>query len=85
MYYLRTNKSKEIDKMDIYDLEIITAITINYQNDIEVYLLEKHEEILQEDFGRMVGEIYQAYIDDVSRNSMLDDVNKKIISLDELY
>ena len=77
--------TKVFDRMDIYDLEIITAITINYQNDIEVYLLEKHEEILQEDFGRMVGEIYQAYVDDVSHNSMLDDVNKKIIPLDELY
>lgn len=74
----------KIYELDIYDLEIVTAITINYQNDIEVYLLKDKEEILQEDFAEMVMCLFEVYKEDVSHNSMLDDVNKKIISIDEV-
>lgn len=71
---------------DLYfdDLEIITAITFQYQDDIETKLLDEKDEVLQEDVASLVYEIYEAYLKLSIKASLLDLVNKKHISIKQV-
>lgn len=66
---------------DIHDLELITAITIQYQSDIEEFLLLKRDEVLQEDFAKVVYDIYIAYMNLNINRSLLDLINHKHLSI----
>lgn len=66
---------------DIHDLELITAITIQYQSDIEEFLLLKRDEVLQEDFAKVVYDIYTAYMKLNINRSLLDLINHKHLSI----
>lgn len=66
---------------DIHDLELITAITIQYQADIEEFLLLKRGEVLQEDFATLVYEIFTGYIKLNTNRSLLDLINHKHLSI----
>ncbi|MFF0676931.1 hypothetical protein ACFYSI_13515 [Staphylococcus xylosus] len=66
---------------DIHDLELITAITIQYQADIEEFLLLKRDEVLQEDFAKVVYDIYTAYMNLNINRSLLDLINHKHLSI----
>lgn len=66
---------------DIHDLELITAITIQYQADIEEFLLLKRDEVLQEDFAMVVYDIYTAYMKLNIKRSLLDLINHKHLSI----
>lgn len=66
---------------DIHDLELITAITIQYQADIEEFLLLKSDEVLQEDFAMVVYDIYTAYMKLNIKRSLLDLINHKHLSI----
>lgn len=70
-------------KFTLEELEVLTAITTVYQNDIDVWLLKESEEILQEDFAEIVGRLYECYMEETS-HSLLDLINKKSIALDEV-
>ncbi|MGJ7589354.1 hypothetical protein [Staphylococcus shinii] len=71
-----------IDNMsDIHDLEIISAITIQYQADIEAYLLLNCDEVLQEDFAKVVNDIYTRYKNLNINHSLLDLINHKYLSI----
>src|SRR5699024_1965362 len=71
---------------DLYfdDLEIITAITFQYQDDIETKLLDEKDEVLQEDVASLVYEIYEDYLKLSIKASLLDLVNKKHISIKQV-
>lgn len=66
------------------DLEIITAITFQYQDDIEEKLLNEKNEVLQEDVEFLVYELYEAYLKLNIKVNLLDLVNKKYISINEI-
>jgi len=72
---------------DLYfdDLEIITAITFQYQDDIEQQLLMDKNEVLQEDVAELVYELYEAYLQLTIKASLLDLVNKKYVSIQQVY
>lgn len=71
---------------DLYfdDLEIITAITFQYQDDIETKLLDEKDEVRQEDVASLVYELYEAYLKLSIKASLLDLVNKKHISIKQV-
>lgn len=73
----------KMKKFTLEELEVLTAITTVYQNDIDVWLLRENDEILQEDFAEIVGRLYDCYLEETS-HSLLDLINKKTISLDEV-
>lgn len=66
----------------IEKLEIITAITLTYQDDIEGYLLEKDNEVLQSEFAMIVQSLYFAYLELEERKSLLDLINSKEIEFE---
>lgn len=68
---------------DLYfnDLEIISAITIQYADDIECKLLIEKGEVLQEDFTKITYQLFCEYIKLKVDSSLLDLVNKKYLKL----
>lgn len=68
---------------DLYfnDLEIISAITIQYADDIECKLLIEKGEVLQEDFTKITYQLFCEYIKLKADFSLLDLVNKKYLKL----
>ena len=70
--------------MKLYDFEIITAITTMYQEDIENYILEEDDEILQSEFAQVVMCLYGAYMEIEEEHSLLDLINKKYIGINEV-
>ncbi|WP_432721593.1 hypothetical protein [Staphylococcus shinii] len=68
---------------DLYfnDLEIISAITIQYADDIECKLLIEKGEVLQEDFTKITYQLFCEYIKLKADSSLLDLVNKKYLKL----
>lgn len=70
--------------MKLYDFEIITAITTVYQEDIENYILKEDDEILQFEFAQVVMCLYGAYMELEKEHSLLDLINKKYISINEV-
>ncbi|QDW90444.1 hypothetical protein DWB98_13430 (plasmid) [Staphylococcus xylosus] len=70
---------------DLYfnDLEIISAITLQYADDIECKLLIEKGEVLQEDFTKITYQLFCEYIKLKTDSSLLDLVNKKYLKIIE--
>lgn len=70
---------------DLYfnDLEIISAITLQYADDIECKLLIEKGEVLQEDFTKITYQLFCEYIKLKADYSLLDLVNKKYLKLNK--
>ncbi|WP_436962802.1 hypothetical protein [Staphylococcus shinii] len=70
---------------DLYfnDLEIISAITLQYADDIECKLLIEKGEVLQEDFTKITYQLFCEYIKLKADSSLLDLVNKKYLKLNK--
>ncbi|MDK1672883.1 hypothetical protein QOK74_08355 [Staphylococcus saprophyticus] len=71
-------------KLDLHTFEVITAITTTYQNEIETYLLNEYDEIMQWEFADLVMSLYNAYMDDKTPQSLLSLIQIKHIELDEI-
>lgn len=70
--------------LNLETLEIITAITTTYQEDIESWLLQEDGEILQIEFADLVMNLYFAYMEDETPQSLLSLIQNKHISIDEV-
>lgn len=70
--------------MNLHDFEIITAITTVYQEDIENWILQEDDEILQSEFAQIVMCLYGAYMETTENHSLLDLINKKHIAINEV-
>lgn len=71
-------------KLNLETFEVITSITTTYQEEIENYLLEEDDEILQIEVAEIVMVLYHAYMEDKSNDSLLNLINKKHITLNEI-
>ena len=71
-------------KIHLHEMEVITAITQLYSDDIETYILSEDDEILQEDVASIVYALYKAYMELESKQSLLELVNQKTLSLNEV-
>ncbi len=71
-------------EIDLYSMEVITAISERYSQDIWIYLDNVKQEVLQEDIGKVVYGLYKAYMEDTTGNSLLDLINNKTISIKEV-
>lgn len=71
-------------KLNLDTFEVITAITTTYQEDIENYLLEEDDEILQIEVAEIVMSLYHAYMEEKTNDSLLNLINKKHITLNEI-
>ena len=70
--------------LNLETFEIITAITTTYQEDIENWLLQEDDEILQVEFANLVMNLYFAYMEDKTQQSLLSLIQNKHISIDEI-
>lgn len=66
----------------IEDVIAITAITQQYEVEIENYLIEEDGEVLQEEFS----EIVLTLVDEFEKEpgSMLDNINNKVVDLQDV-
>lgn len=71
-------------KLNLDTFEVITSITTTYQEEIENYLLEEDGEILQIEVAEIVMNLYHAYMEDKTNDSLLNLINKKHITLKEI-
>lgn len=71
-------------KLNLDTFEVITSITTTYQEEIENYLLEEDDEILQIEVAEIVMSLYHAYMEEKSNDSLLNLINKKHITLNEI-
>lgn len=71
-------------KLNLDTFEVITSITTTYQEEIENYLLEEDDEILQIEVAEIVMSLYHAYMEDQTNDSLLNLINKKHITLNEI-
>ncbi|MGP5096306.1 hypothetical protein [Staphylococcus equorum] len=71
-------------KIHLHEMEVITAITQVYSDDIETYILSEDDEILQEDVASIVYALYKAYMELESKQSLLELVNQKTLSINEV-
>lgn len=71
-------------KLNLDTFEVITSITTTYQEEIETYLLEEDDEILQIEVAEIVMSLYHAYMEDQTNDSLLNLINKKHIKLNEI-
>lgn len=71
-------------KLNLDTFEVITSITTTYQEEIENYLLEEDDEILQIEVAEIVMSLYHAYMEDQTNDSLLNLTNKKHITLNEI-
>lgn len=71
-------------KLNLDTFEVITSITTTYQEEIETYLLEEDDEILQIEVAEIVMSLYHAYMEDKTNDSLLNLINKKHITLNEI-
>ena len=71
-------------KLNLETFETITAITTTYQNEIESWLIKEDGEVLQIQFAELVMSLYNAYMDDETEHSLLDLIQKKHITIDEI-
>ena len=70
--------------LNLETFEIITAITTTYQEDIENWLLQEDDEILQIEFADLIMSLYFAYMEDKTQQSLLSLIQNKHISIDEI-
>ncbi|OEK58811.1 hypothetical protein [Staphylococcus equorum] len=71
-------------KIHLHEMEVITAITQLYSGDIETYILSEDDEILQEDVASIVYALYKAYMELETKQSLLELVNQKRLSINEV-
>lgn len=71
-------------KIHLHEMEVITAITQLYSDDIETYILSEDDEILQEDVASIVYALYKAYMELETKQSLLELVNQKTLSINEV-
>lgn len=71
-------------KLNLDTFEVITSITTTYQEEIENYLLEEDDEILQIEVAEIVMSLYHAYMEEKTNDSLLNLINKKHITLNEI-
>ncbi|WFG34126.1 hypothetical protein F10086_204 [Staphylococcus phage vB_SauM_JDF86] len=72
-------------KLNLETFEIITAITQEYAEDIESFILEEEDEVLQIDVAEIVMTLYHAYMEDDTNDSLLNLIGKKHIKINEVY
>lgn len=70
--------------LNLEHFEIVTAIIQSYEDEIETYLLEKDDEVLQVEFTKIVMDLYFAYMNNVTSQSLLSMINNKMIPLREV-
>ena len=71
-------------KLNLEIFEIITAITQTYQEDIETWLFKEFGEIEQIEVAQMVMDLYYAYMEDNTPQSLLSLIQNKHITIDEI-
>ena len=71
-------------KLNLKTFEIITAITTTYQEDIETWLFKEFGEIEQIEVAQMVMDLYFAYMEDNTPQSLLSLIQNKHITIDEI-
>lgn len=64
-------------KLNLDTFEIITSITTTYQEEIENYLLEEDDEILQIEVAEIVMSLYHAYMEDLEE--YIGDIGWKLV------
>lgn len=86
LYFIYTKEKELINmtKLNLDTFEVITSITTTYQEEIENYLLEEDDEILQIEVAEIVMSLYHAYMEDQTNDSLLNLINKKHITLNEI-
>lgn len=70
--------------LNLEHFEVVTAITQNYEDEIETYLLETDDEVLQVEFAEIVMNLYFAYMNDATSQSLISMINNKTIPLSEV-
>ena len=73
-----------MNKLNLEIFEIITAITQTYQEDIETWLFKEFGEIEQIEVAQMVMDLYFAYMEDNTPQSLLSLIQNKHITIDEI-
>jgi archaeosine-15-forming tRNA-guanine transglycosylase len=71
--------------MKLKDLEVITAVTFQYQDGIEEKLLNEKDEVLQEGVVRSVYELYETYLRLSIKDNLLSLANNKHIPINQVY
>ena len=71
-------------KLNLEIFEIITAITQTYQEDIETWVFKEFGEIEQIEVAQMVMDLYFAYMEDDTPQSLLSLIQNKHITIDEI-
>ena len=74
----------QMTNLNLETFEIITAITQEYVEDIERYILEEEEEVLQIDVAEIVMALYHAYMEEDTNDSLLNLIGKKHIKINEV-
>ena len=70
--------------LNLEHFEVVTAITQSYEDEIETYLLETDDEVLQVEFAEIVMKLYFAYMNDTTSQSLISMINNKTIPLSEV-
>ena len=71
-------------KLNLEIFEVITAITQTYQEDIETWVFKEFGEIEQIEVAQMVMDLYFAYMEDNTPQSLLSLIQNKHITIDEI-
>ena len=73
-----------MNKLNLEIFEVITAITQTYQEDIEAWVFKEFGEIEQIEVAQMVMDLYFAYMEDNTPQSLLSLIQNKHITIDEI-
>lgn len=73
-----------VKTMNLEHFEVVTAITQIYEDDIETYLLQEDDEVLQIEFAELVMNLYYAYMKNETSQSLLSMINNKVIPLSQV-
>ena len=73
-----------MNKLNLENFEVITAITQTYQEDIETWVFKEFGEIEQIEVAQMVMDLYFAYMEDNTPQSLLSLIQNKHITIDEI-
>lgn len=71
-------------ELNLEIFEVITAITQTYQEDIETWVFKEFGEIEQIEVAQMVMDLYFAYMEDNTPQSLLSLIQNKHITIDEI-
>ena len=73
-----------MNKLNLEIFEVITAITQTYQEDTETWVFKEFGEIEQIEVAQMVMDLYFAYMEDNTPQSLLSLIQNKHITIDEI-